>query len=52
MSIAGLLAGFLGRFVGLVPTLRIGAAGSFLAAAPVLFSALWSVRLLPDSYEG
>jgi hypothetical protein len=33
-------------------TLWIGAAGCFLAAAPVLFSPLWSLRRLPDSYEG
>ena len=52
LPLAGLLAGVLGQFIGLVPTLWIGAAGSFLAAAPVLFSPLWSLRRLPDSYEG
>ena len=52
LPLSGLLAGLLGQTIGLVPTLWIGAAGSALAAAPVLFSPLWGLRKLPDSYEG
>ena len=37
-----------GQHLGLVPTMLIGAAGSLLATAPVLFSPLRTMRTLPD----
>lgn len=52
LPLSGLLAGVLGHAIGVVPTLWIGVAGTLLAAAPVLFSPLWALRRLPDSYEG
>jgi MFS family permease len=51
MPLSGLLAGALGETIGLVPTLWIGVFGSVLAASPVVFSQLWALRQLPDSYE-
>jgi hypothetical protein len=48
MPLAALASGYLGAHLGLVPTMLIGAAGSFLATAPVLFSPLRRMRTLPD----
>jgi MFS family permease len=48
MPLAALASGYLGEHLGLVPTMLIGAAGSFLATAPVLFSPLRTMRTLPD----
>ena len=48
MPLAALASGILGEHIGLVGHLLIGAAGSFLAAAPVLFSPLRRMRKLPD----
>lgn len=47
MPLAALASGFLGENLGLVPTMLIGAAGSFLATAPVVFSPLRRMRTLP-----
>jgi MFS family permease len=48
MPLAALASGYLGAHIGLVPTMLIGAAGSFLATAPVLFSPLRRMGTLPD----
>jgi MFS family permease len=48
MPLAALASGYLGGHLGLVPTMLIGAAGSLLATAPVLFSPLRTMRTLPD----
>jgi MFS family permease len=48
MPLAALASGYLGERVGLVPTMLIGAVGSFLATAPVLFSPLRKMRTLPN----
>ena len=48
MPLAALASGYLGEHLGLVPTMLIGAAGSFLATVPVLFSPLRRMRALPD----
>jgi MFS family permease len=48
MPLAALASGYLGEHLGLVPTMLIGAAGSFLATAPVIFSPLRTMRTLPD----
>jgi MFS family permease len=48
MPLAALASGYLGEHLGLVPTMVIGAVGSLLATAPVLFSPLRSMRTLPD----
>ena len=48
MPLAALASGYLGEHLGVVPTMLIGAAGSFLATAPVLFSPLRRMRKLPD----
>ena len=51
MPLAALASGYLGEHLGLVPTMLIGAAGSFLATAPVLFSPLRTMRSLPDGVQ-
>jgi MFS family permease len=52
MPLAALASGLLGEHFGLVPVIWIGTAGSFLAAAPVLFSPLLGMRKLPSQVEG
>lgn len=52
MPLAALASGFLGEHIGLVAVIWIGTAGSFLAAAPVVFSPLLGMRKLPDQVDG
>ena len=47
MPIGGLLGGFLGTHLGVVPTLWVGVAGSALASLPVVLSPLARMRDLP-----
>lgn len=49
MPIAGLLAGVLGEQLGILPTMWIGVAGTFLAAIPVLGGGFWGMKKLPDT---
>lgn len=49
MPISALLAGWLGTWIGVVPTLWIGAVGSALSALPLVFSSFWRMRELPAS---
>lgn len=48
MPIAALLAGGLGTWLGVVPTMWIGAAGQLASAAFVVFGPFWTMRDLPD----
>ncbi len=48
MPIAALLAGALGSWIGVVPTLWIAAGGQFFAAAFVVTGPFWSMRELPE----
>ncbi len=48
MPLAALLAGGLGTWLGVVPTMWIGALGGVLAAAFVVFGPFWTMRDLPD----
>lgn len=48
MPIAALLAGALGTWIGVVPTLWIAACGQLIAAAFIVTGPFWSVRNLPD----
>ncbi|WP_223172050.1 hypothetical protein [Microbacterium sp. NIBRBAC000506063] len=48
MPIAALLAGALGTWLGVVPTMWIGALGGLLAAAFVVIGPFWGMRDLPD----
>ena len=48
MPLAALAAGGLGTWLGTVPALWIGAAGSLLSALPVVVGPFWKVRDLPD----
>lgn len=48
MPIAALAAGGLGTWLGVVPTLWIGAIGSLLSALPVVIGPFWRVRDLPS----
>nr|BFF09779.1 MFS transporter [Microbacterium flavescens] len=50
MPIAALLAGGLGTWLGVVPTMWIGAIGQLLSAAFVVFSPFWTMRELPDQH--
>jgi uncharacterized membrane protein len=50
MPIAALLAGVLGTWIGVVPTLWIAAAGELLSCVFVVFSPFWSMRDLPDAH--
>lgn len=52
MPLAALASGFLAEHIGLGAVIWIGTAGSFLAAAPVVFSPLLGMRKLPDQVEG
>lgn len=49
MPIAALLSGALGAWLGVVPTMWIGAAGQLLSAAFVVIGPFWSMRQLPDA---
>ncbi len=48
MPVAALAAGWLGTWLGTVPTLWIGAVGSALSALPVVLGPFWKVRDLPN----
>ncbi|MBT2522904.1 MFS transporter [Arthrobacter sp. ISL-28] len=52
MPLAALASGLLAEHIGLVAVIWIGTAGSFLAAAPVVFSPLMGMSKLPDQVEG
>lgn len=51
MPIAALAAGGLGTWLGVVPTMWIGAAGQLLSAAFVVIGPFWALRALPDAHE-
>ncbi|HEX6500674.1 MAG TPA: MFS transporter [Micromonosporaceae bacterium] len=51
MPLGGFLGGVLGQFVGVRPTLLIGAVGGLFAFLPVLLSPLRSLRELPSATE-
>jgi MFS family permease len=51
LPIGGLLGGLLGAAIGLVPTFWITVAGELVAAFPVVFSPLISMRELPRTVE-
>jgi MFS family permease len=51
MPIASLLAGVLGSTIGTLPTMWIGALGTFLGAGFVLFSPLTRMKVLPKELE-
>ncbi|KRB36856.1 MFS transporter [Microbacterium sp. Root180] len=50
MPISALLAGGLGTWLGVVPTMWIAAIGQLLSAAFVVFGPFWRMRELPDSH--
>lgn len=50
MPISALLAGGLGTWLGVVPTMWIGAIGQLLSAAFVVFAPFWTMRELPDAH--
>ncbi len=52
MPLSALISGILGQWLGLLPTLWIGALGGFLAVAVVFFSPLRGMKKLPDTVEG
>ncbi|MDR6556122.1 MFS family permease [Arthrobacter pascens] len=52
MPLAALASGVLAEHLGLIAVIWIGTAGSFLAAAPVVFSPLLGMRTLPSQVEG
>ncbi|MDE0546489.1 MFS transporter [Microbacterium sp. C7(2022)] len=49
MPIAALIAGGLGTWIGVVPTLWIAAAGELLACLFVVIGPFWAMRELPDA---
>lgn len=49
MPIAALAAGALGSWLGVVPTLWIGAVGSLPSAVPVVVGPFWRIRDLPEA---
>lgn len=51
MPLAALAAGGLGTWLGVVPTMWIGAAGQLLSAAFVVIGPFWALRALPDAHE-
>lgn len=51
MPIGGLAGGALGTWLGVVPTLWVAAAGALVAALPVVFSPLMSMRDMPAEYD-
>lgn len=50
MPIAALLAGGLGTWLGVVPTMWIGAVGQLLSALCVVIGPFWMMRQLPDAH--
>lgn len=51
MPVAALAAGGLGTWLGVVPTMWIGALGEVLAALFVIVGPFWALRELPDAPE-
>jgi MFS family permease len=51
MPLGGLVGGALGTWIGVVPTLWVAAGGALLAAVPVVFSPLVTMRDLPAEYD-
>jgi MFS family permease len=51
MPLGGLLGGVLGTWLGVVPALWVGVAGSALACLPVVLSPLLTMGDLPDSLD-
>ncbi|MGC5077690.1 MFS transporter [Agrococcus sp. DT81.2] len=51
MPLAALAAGGLGTWLGVVPTMWIGAIGEVLAALFVIVGPFWALRALPDAGE-
>ncbi|MDQ4037562.1 MAG: MFS transporter [Actinomycetota bacterium] len=51
MPLGGLVGGGLGAWLGVLPTLWIGALGSILAFLPVFLSPLRTMRELPTEYD-
>jgi hypothetical protein len=51
MPLGGLVGGGLGTWLGVLPTLWIGALGSVLAFLPVFLSPLRTMRDLPVEYD-
>ena len=51
MPIAALLSGALGTWLGVVPTMWIGAVGQALSALFVVFAPFWSMRELPRAHS-
>ena len=49
MPIAALLAGVLGTWIGVVPTMWIGAVGELCSALFVVIGPFWTMRELPDA---
>jgi MFS family permease len=49
MPLAALAAGGLGAWLGVVPTMWIGAIGCLVSALPVVASGFWRLRDLPDT---
>ncbi|WP_138758309.1 MFS transporter [Modestobacter altitudinis] len=52
MPLGGLLGGVLGTWLGVVPALWVGVAGSALACLPVVLSPLLTMGDLPDEEDG
>jgi MFS family permease len=50
MPLAALAAGWFGTWIGTVPALWIGAAGSLLTALPVVIGPFWRLRDLPQAH--
>lgn len=51
MPLSALAAGWLGTWLGTVPALWIGAAGSVVSALPVVLGPFWRVRDLPRAED-
>ncbi|WP_434811116.1 MFS transporter [Microbacterium sp. bgisy189] len=51
MPLSALAAGWLGTWLGTVPTLWIGTVGALLSALPVVIGPFWRLRNLPDARE-
>lgn len=49
MPIAAIIAGGLGAWLGIVPTMWVGAIGGLLSAVFVVFGPFWAIRDLPDA---
>lgn len=50
MPLSALAAGWLGTWLGTVPTLWIGTVGALLSALPVVIGPFWRLRNLPDAH--